>query len=203
MRNRRKKLPNEQHISAGEEPDFPSLLELDRFSQTSLHQWLGAKKKLDLLHRALYFELEPLRQAQEARLLDALRSQTLRIYSFENWSRIVDYRYSLEPLSNLGSLKGDGGRFNIGSELSPGTFTPFPALYIAEDYETAFSERFGRTDKRKARTFTSEELALRVRGSFTQVRLNGCIEQVIDISDLDAPDPVPAGAQKTRVSGSQ
>jgi hypothetical protein len=97
MRNRRKKLPNEQHISAGEEPDFPSLLELDRFSQTSLHQWLGAKKKLDLLHRALYFELEPLRQAQEAWLLDALRSQTLRIYSFENWSRIVDYRYSLEP----------------------------------------------------------------------------------------------------------
>jgi hypothetical protein len=189
MRNRRKKLPNQQRASSTDEPGLPSLLELDRFSQTSLHQWLSAKKRLDALHRALYFELEPLRQAQEARLLDTLRSQTLRTYPFENWSRIVDYRYSLEPLSNMGSLKGDGGRFNIGAELSPGTFTPFPALYIAEDYETAFNERFGRIDRRKARTLSAEELALRAPGSFTQVRLNGGIEQVIDIGDLDALRP--------------
>jgi hypothetical protein len=107
MRNRRKKLPNQQRASSTDEPGLPSLLELDRFSQTSLRQWLGAKKKLDVLHRALYFELEPLRHVQEARLLDALRSQTLPNYPFESWSRIVDYRYSLEPLSNAGSLKGD------------------------------------------------------------------------------------------------
>jgi RES domain-containing protein len=168
---------------------LPSLLELDRFSRTSLHQWVGAKKKLDLLHRVLYFELEPLRQAQETKLLDALRSQTLRTYSFESWSRIVDYRYSLEPLCNRGSLKGDGGRFNIGAELSPGTFTPFPALYVAEDYGTAFNERFGRIDKRKSRTLTAEELALRAPSSFAQVRLNGAIEHVIDVGDLDALRP--------------
>jgi RES domain-containing protein len=130
-----------------------------------------------------------LRQARETQLLDALRSQTLPSYAFESWSRIVDYRYSLDPLSNAGSLKGDGGRFNIGAELSPGTFTPFPALYVAEDYETAFNERFGRAEKRKTRTLSAEELALRAPGSFTQVRLNGNIEQVIDVGDLDALKP--------------
>jgi RES domain-containing protein len=189
MRNRRKKLPDQHRPPPADESGLPSLLELDRFSQASLHRWLSAKKKLDVLHRALYFELEPLRQAQEARLLDALRLHTVPTRPFDNWSRIVDYRYSLYPLSNEGSLKGDGGRFNIGAELSPGTFTPFPALYIAEDYETAFNERFGRIEKRKVRTLSAEELALRAPGSFTQVRLNGDIEQVIDIGDLDALRP--------------
>ena len=110
-------------------------------------------------------------------------------YAFKHWSRIVDYRYSLDPLSTIGSLKGDGGRFNIGAELSPGTFTPFPALYVAEDYETAFGERFGRVDKRRARTLSTHEFALRVPASFTQVRLNGNIEQVIDVGDLDSLKP--------------
>ena len=172
-----------------DEPDLPSLLELERFGQASLHQWIAAKKRLDLLHRTLYFELEPLRQAREASLLDALRSQTLRSYAFKHWSRIVDYRYSLDPLSTIGSLKGDGGRFNIGAELSPGTFTPFPALYVAEDYETAFGERFGRADKRRTTTLSADELALRAPASFTQVRLNGNIEQVIDVGDLDSLKP--------------
>jgi hypothetical protein len=66
------------------------------------------------VQRALYFGLEPLRQSNEPRLLNALRSQALPSYQFEGWSRIVDYRYGLEPLSVAGSLKGEGGRFNVG-----------------------------------------------------------------------------------------
>jgi RES domain-containing protein len=189
MRNRRKRTPNQRRDSSSDESGFPSLLELERFGQTSLHKWLGAKRKLDLLQRALYFELEPLRQAQEVKLLDALRSRTRPTYQFHGWSRIVDYRYSLEPLSNVGSFRGDGGRFNIGAELSPGTFTPFPALYVAEDYDTAFNERFGRSEKPRARVLSTDDLALRVPGSFTQVRLNGSVEQLMDISDLEALTP--------------
>ena len=135
---RRLPSPGSRRPSAAGEPDLPSLLELERFSETSLHQWLAAKKSLDGLHRSLYFELEPRRQLDEPQLLDALRSQALPAYSFEDWSRIVDYRYALEPLSVAGSLNGDGGRFNVGGALSPGAFTPFPALYVAEDYGTAF-----------------------------------------------------------------
>jgi RES domain-containing protein len=184
---RKRAHPPEVRLQEGsQEPDLPSLLELERFSQASLHQWRSAKGHLDALHRALYFELEPLRQRNEARLLDALRSRALPIYTFEGWSRIVDYRYSLEPLSVAGSLKGDGGRFNVGAELSPGTFTPFPALYVAEDYDTAFRERFGGAHKGGGQGLTASECALRSPASFSQVRLHGSVEQVIDVGDPES-----------------
>ena len=185
-RNRRARPPNSQARSPGREPDLPSLLELERFSQASLRQWLAAKSNLDALQRALYFDLDPLRQRNEARLLDSLRAQALPSHTIDGWARIVDYRYGLAPLSLAGSQKGEGGRFNIGAELSPGTFTPFPALYIAEDFEAAFYERFGGPSISKHGVLTTEELALRSPQSFTQVRLRGVIENVIDVGDLES-----------------
>lgn len=167
------------------EPDLPALTELERFSRASLHQWLAAKTHLDTLQRALYFELEPLRQRNEARLRDALLSQTLSSFEFDGWSRIVDYRYGLEPLSVAGSLKAEGGRFNIGSELSPAAFTAIPALYVAEDYETAFRERLAGPSSVKSGDLSAQELALRSPGSFTQVRLRGLIENLLDIGNLE------------------
>lgn len=184
-RGRRPRHPNSQRPPQKGESDLPALTELERFSQASLHQWLAAKTNLDSLQRALYFELEPLRQRNEARLLDALLSQALPSFSFDGWSRIVDYRYGLEPLSIAGSLKGEGGRFNIGSELSPGAFTAFPALYIAEDFETAFRERFGGPLETRPAELSAQELALRTPGSFTQVRLRGVIENLIDVGNLE------------------
>lgn len=188
-RGRRPRFPSSQPPSQRGEPDLPALTELERFSQASLHQWLAAKANLDALQRALYFDLEPQRQRNEARLLDALLSQTLPSFPFEGWSRIVDYRYGLEPLSAAGSLKGEGGRFNIGSELSPGAFTAFPALYVAEDYETAFRERFAGPSAAKPRGLSTQDLALRALGSFTQVRLHGLIENLIDIGNLETLKP--------------
>lgn len=190
MRRKRRAQPPEGRSRGGaQEPDLPSLLELERFSEASLHQWRSAEGNLDALHRALYFELEPLRQRNESKLIDALRFQARPAYAFEGWSRIVDYRYSLEPLSAAGSLKGDGGRFNVGAELSPGTFTPFPALYIAEDYGAAFRERFGGPDKGGSKNLTPSDMALRSPASFSQVRLKGSVEQFIDIGDLESLRP--------------
>jgi RES domain-containing protein len=188
-RKRRARSPEGRTHGGAPEPDLPSLLELERFNEASLHQWRSAKGNLDALHRALYFELEPLRQRNESQLVDALRSQALPAYAFEGWSRIVDYRYSLEPLSVAGSLKGDGGRFNVGAELSPGAFPPFPALYVAEDYDTAFRERFGARDKGSSKNLTPSDMALRSPASFSQVRLKGSVEQVIDIGDLESLRP--------------
>ena len=185
-RNRRPRPPEARRPLRSGEPDLPSLLELERFTQASLRQWLATKGNLDGLQRALYFELEPLRQRNEARLLEALRSQALPSLSFEGWSRIFDYRYGLHPLSVAGSLKGEGGRFNIGADLSPGAFTPFPALYIAEDYEAAFRERFAAPSTPKSEGLSVQELALRAPGSFTQVRLRGMAETVIDVGNLEA-----------------
>ena len=185
-RNRRPRPPDSQRPLQRGEPDLPALIELERFTQASLRQWLAAKAHLDALQRALYFELEPLRQRNEARLFDALRSQAIASFPFEGWSRILDYRYGMEPLSVAGSLKGEGGRFNLGSELSPGTFTAFPALYIAEDYATAFLERFAGPPRGNPRALTPQELALRSPDSFTQVRLRGLVENVIDVGNLES-----------------
>lgn len=189
MRRRRPAPPPSRPPAAGtDESTLPSLIELDRFSAGSLHKWSAAAKKLDALHRALYFELESLRQRDGKRLQDAVRSATTGPYEFTGWSRVVDYRYSLEPLSVAGSLKSDGGRFNIGGKLDPGTFTAFPALYVAEDYQTALRERFGATRA----GLTAEEIALRTPASFTQVRLRGQLDNVVDVSDLEALKPLVA-----------
>jgi hypothetical protein len=103
-RNRRPRPPEARRPLRSGEPDLPSLIELERFTQASLRQWLVTKGNLDGLQRALHFELEPLRQRNEGRLLEALRSQALPSLSFEGWSRILDYRSGLQPLSVAGSL---------------------------------------------------------------------------------------------------
>lgn len=188
-RNRRARPPSSRPPLQSGEPAPASLVELERFNEASLHQWLAAKSNLDALQRALYFGLEPLRQSNEPRLLVALRSQAIPSYPFDGWSRIVDYRYALEPLSVAGSLKDEGGRFNIGGELSPGAFTAFPALYIAEDYGAAFRERLAHATSPKKGELSAEDLALRSPSSFTQVRLRGVVENLIDVGDLEALKP--------------
>jgi hypothetical protein len=121
---------------------------------------------------------------------DAVRSCARDDFSIDHWSRIVDYRYSLEPLSIAGSLKNNGGRFNIGAALSPGAFTAFPALYYAEDYPTAFLERFGTLPGPSNAGLTGEELALRKPTSFTHVSVRGSLENVLDVSDPATLRPI-------------
>jgi len=98
------------------------------------------------------------------------------------WSRIQDYRYSMAPLSLVGSLV-QGGRFNIGNDIDPSQFPGFPALYVAEDYETAYAEKFP-MPRQHATEFAGHELALRSPGSFTHVRLN---IDVVTLFDLTKP----------------
>src|SRR5689334_12764577 len=82
---------------SGEAEDLPSLLELERFTQSNLRQWRSVSAALDALHSVLHFGLEPLRQRDEQKLLDAIRSRAKQSFDFNDWSRIVDYRYSLAP----------------------------------------------------------------------------------------------------------
>jgi RES domain-containing protein len=84
----------------------------------------------------------------------------------------------------LGSTRGDGGRFNIGATLNPATYTPFPALYLAEDFPTAFRERFGVNQTNALGDLTANELVLRRESSFSKVTLDVNLESVIDVGDL-------------------
>ncbi len=138
------------------------------------------------LHTALYFGLESVRQANGQALIDAMRAGMTSGFRFSDWSRIVDFRYSLEPLSVAGSIKTEGGRFNIGNRLSPGAFSPFPALYVAEDYATAYRERFGQLPDERTEGLTGAELALRGPASFTHVRVHGQVDLVLDVGDAMA-----------------
>ena len=167
---------------------MPSLVELERFSEANLKAWMQAGTKLQALYAAFYFELEPKRQKDGQRLLDALRSRATQDFLFENWSRVVDYRYSDDPLSMAGSIRGIGGRFNLGEEISPGTITSFPALYLAEDAETAYRERFG-APTNPTSGLAGTELALRSNTSFAQVQIRGQLDFILDVGDLGALQP--------------
>jgi RES domain len=159
---------------------------LEEFSQASLAQWRAAGKNLERFGQAMFFDLERHRAEHSDELMEAIRSSTKGPMEFTSWARLVDYQYTNQPLSTEGSIKGDGGRFNIGRTLNPATYTPFPALYVAEDLPTAFRERFGIDREGSDRGLSATELTLRKEHSFSYVALNVRVETVLDVGDLDA-----------------
>lgn len=103
-------------------------------------------------------------------------------FEFENWVRLVSYTYSMQPLSSAGSLIGFGGRFNAGAALDEGTLTPWPCLYLAEDFETAFREKFQLTSTEQQEGLRPHELALTPNASHLTVMLRGRMSQVFDLT---------------------
>ncbi len=105
------------------------------------------------------------------------------VYPLENWVRLIDYQYGLEPLSCAGSLCNPegGGRFNVGIELDPGTLSPWPAFYIAQDHATAFREKFQIESKSNVDGLTPAELALNPGVDYTAISLCGKLHRVFDL----------------------
>ena len=114
-------------------------------------------------------------------IADALMSNIQIDYEDSNFSRIVGSKFSTMPLSSKGSyLTPSGGRVNTGQSISYHSY--FPALYIANDFETAYVEKF---------SFPSSDsigldLALRKPDSFTHQRVKFKLEKVIDLNNDDA-----------------
>lgn len=73
-----------------------------------------------------------------------------------------------------------GGRFNLGIDLDSSKFPIFPALYIAENYATAYEERFGLPPSSSSRIH-GHDFALRDPGSFTSVNVSGCVLNIFDL----------------------
>lgn len=126
----------------------------------------------------LFYHLAGLRQLHNEEICDALRNAGGISQNLQGWCRIVDYQYSMHPLSARGSLI-KGGRFNIGADLDRNSQPTFPALYCAGDYETAYLEKFGASDK--GSDFAGHEFALRNLASFSLVQLNGIVKNVFDL----------------------
>jgi hypothetical protein len=96
--------------------------------------------------------------------------------------------------------------------LNPATYTSFPALYLAEDFSTAYREKFGIDRQSRSGGLTASELVLRKDGSFSNVALNVRVDSLVDVGDLESlkttaevlrrfqmPRSIPAQARKLRM----
>ena len=169
---------------------IPGLLELDRFSEADLDRWNSLSKDLDELQAILYSGVEPQRQRHHAELIEALQSVPCAPMDFVGWVRMVTLRYADAPLAAAGSLKNFGGRFNIGADIDNAIRSPWPALYIASDHETAYREKFGMAKDDRIDGLSAEELTLTPGGSYSAIRLNGHLELVFDLAQEGTLDPV-------------
>lgn len=103
-------------------------------------------------------------------------------YDINKFQRAVKYKYGLHPFCTNGSLAYIGGRFNTGSKVN--TEVPsFPALYLAEDKDTALQEHLGQQTVPKKSGLTSREIALTASASETIVSVSGHLDRVLDLRD--------------------
>ena len=172
-------------------PPPKGILELDRFSEESIEKWNKISADLDELNAVLYFNLEPDRRRHRNELLGALQQVDPVPYKFDNWVRIVDYQWTMHPLSAAGSISSIGGRFNAGNELDRNTLDAWPALYIAKDAETAYREKFQIESTQTINGLTAEELGLSGGKSFSTVYLKGELSRVFEMT----PDNLAAVAR--------
>lgn len=158
------------------------ILELDRFSEESLTRWNALSKDLDELQAVLYFGVLPEQRRLRPELIETLMGTPPRVLAFTRWSRVVTFQYSTEPLSAAGSLHAYGGRFNAGIDLDPGTLDPWPALYLAEDPETALREKFQMAATEDSGGLSRDELALTGAQSYASVAVSGEPSRLFDMT---------------------
>ncbi len=170
--------------------DERGVRELEQFTQASLNQWKAASLDIDELQDVLFFGVEPERRRLRPQLVEALQTVTPTSLKLERWVRVVTYQHSLNPLSCAGSLQAVGGRFNAGAELDSDTLKPWPALYLAENFETAFREKFQMASDVLTDGLTPQELALGQGVSHSSLFVKGQLSQVFDITSEKSLDSV-------------
>lgn len=174
--------PPKRPPSTGPQPP-KGLYELDAFTEANLRQWTRASDDLEELQQQLHYGTEPQRNRLRPELLEAIKLSAGSLFLFENWYRLVTYQFSNTPLSAEGSLVGIGGRFNVGRDLKGVTTHPsWPALYLGEDHDTAFFEKYQmKVDEARA-GLTPQDFALTPNGSHTAVRVRGQLSAVFRIT---------------------
>lgn len=160
----------------------PGELLLEYFSDHQLAYWHARAQDLQDYHYLWFYELERQRAAQQSELRLALQSIPGIRVSLGGWGRAIDFKYSNLPLSCLGSMQWVGGRFNYGIDIDSSRYTPFPALYLAEDMETALREKNGLLRDSSRAGLTADELALCGKTSVTWLAVKGSVNNVFDLT---------------------
>lgn len=170
------------HSRGAQKPQDPALkiTLLDHFSGRDLEKWDELSGDLDELQQVLFFHLQPERKRRDADLLQSLSRHEPAAVDLSGWCRMVNYQFSLSPLSAAGSLHGVGGRFNAGIELDRNTLNPWPALYLAENFEIAFREYFQLSSDSNISGLTPQDMALLPDVSHTNVQLQGRLVNLFD-----------------------
>lgn len=178
-KNRKKKLPFKPSQPKGnkktsQQKEVEALLNAPRTKHAKMEKLL-----YDEFH-----DLEYQRLAKMELLKQAITKKCRAKFKFSNWTRCVSFKYSNNPLSSRGSVKSIGGRFNVGEDINEMHFTPFNALYFAEDQATAMIEKFAvptgeTTDKGLLFCLGKNE-------NFTVTNLSGELHNVLDIDKAGA-----------------
>jgi hypothetical protein len=153
----------------------------EQFTLNDLQRWAAWGAQGRLFHSKWYNDLA----YQRSLILDKIRSSLAAAaepFPFQDWQRVGRYKYALHPLSIQGSLKM-AGRFNI-ANLDPTQFSPFPALYLASNRETAMQEVLGQ-DASATGALTAFDLALAKPDAIFNVPVRGALQRVIN---LDKPE---------------
>ncbi len=152
---------------------------LDRFTLEDIKQ---GKERQKVFSRT-YWDRDSEYAYQRSLIKDeikvALVAAAIKPFTFTKFQRAVKYKWSLDPLSSEGSLRDGGGRFNIG-DIDQARFPTFPALYLAQDKDTAMQEMF-QCEPTGKENLTSHELALTNSNSITIVSVYGSLETIIDL----------------------
>jgi hypothetical protein len=135
-------------------------------------------KDLAKYHWEHYSELAYQRNLVQADLLAELQKSVSHDLEIKNWRRLVKYKYSNHPLCTKGSIMGIGGRFNIGKMVNPSIST-FPALYLANDKETAEFETLGQAPQDS--NLSPHELVLTSPDSISTIAVNGSLGFFLDL----------------------
>ena len=166
-----------------EPPRLPSgELLLEYFSDHQLVAWRTRGEKIQKYHYLWYFELESQRASTQPKILEALSTVPGISIDLASWGRAVAYKYSATPLSCVGSLKWVGGRFNYGIDVDSTRFSPFPALYLAEDIETGLREMQGLTRETTRAGLTAAELNLFSKNGVAWIAVSGKVSNVYDLT---------------------
>lgn len=148
---------------------------------------MRAAKKVNAEHLKYqwnyYSELARQRNEIQDELKLAL-TQTCIYFELQNWQRAVKYKYGLHPLSIAGSLTFIGGRFNTGTGVNQ-EVPFFPALYLAQDKDTALQEHLGQEKTSSNFKLSPLERALTNPSSETIVSVSGKLDKVFDLTKAD------------------
>jgi hypothetical protein len=155
---------------------------LEYFDDNQLLAWRASGTAIQDYHYLWYFELERQRASNEIQLLEALSLVPGISVQLSGWGRALAYKYSSAPLSCIGSLKWVGGRFNYGVDIDSSRFAPFPALYLAEDAETALREMHGLQRGTTRDGLTAFELSLLSQSGVAWVTVDGYAHNVFDLT---------------------